>query len=140
MGGGEVRLEFQRFSERISTQVEISDVASLPAFLDVEITQAIIEIGIWPLFQNLLKKQDVAIDGRTLRTSWSNTEKANQQKCGEANCSSDWSTVLRSWLHLYNPSQFEKDRTERDIRYSQMQDPDSDSPISVRMARIRSHR
>ena len=140
MGGGKVRLEFQCFSKRVSTEVEISDVASLPAFLDVEIAQAIIEIGIWPLFQNLLKKQDVAIDGWTLSISWSNTEKANQQKCGEANCSSDWSVVLCCWLHPYNLWWFEKDGTEWDIRYSLTQDPNNDSPISVRTARIRSRR
>ena len=52
MGGGEVRLEFQRFAKRIAAQVEISDVTSLPAFLDVEITEAIVEIGIWPRCMN----------------------------------------------------------------------------------------
>ena len=112
MGGSEIRLEFQRFAKRIATQVEISDVTSLPAFLDVEITQAIIEIGIWPLFQNLLKKQDVAIDGWTLRVSLSNSEKTDQQECREANCSRDWSVVLFSWLHLYNFRVFEEERTE----------------------------
>ena len=141
MGGSEVRLEFQRFAKRIATQVEISDVASLPAFLDVEITQAIIEIGIWPLFQNLLKKQDVAIDGWTLRISLSNTEKTNQQKCGEANCSRDWSVRFRfPGFISYNPGWFEEERTEWDIRYSLMKDPNNDSPISVRTARIKSRR
>src|SRR5277367_105063 len=140
MGGGEVRLEFQRLAKRISTQVEISDIASLPAFLYVEIPQAIVKIGIGPLFQNLLKKQDIAIDGWTMRIGWLNAEKANQQKCGEANSSSGWSVVLLSWLHLYNPCWFEKDRTERDVRYSLMQDPNNDSPVSVRTARIRSRR
>ena len=140
MGGGEVRLEFQRFAKRIATQVEISDVTSLPTLLDVEITQAIIEIGIWSLFQNLLKKQDVAIDGWTLRVSLSNTEQTNQQKCGEANCSRDWSVVLFSWLHLYTPEWFEEERTEWDIRYSLMKDPNNDSPIPVRTARIKSRR
>src|SRR5271168_1594285 len=101
MGGGEIRLEFQRFAKRVATQVEVSDVTSLPAFLDVEITQAIIEIGIWPLFQNFLKKQDVAIDGWTLRIGLSNTEKHNHEKCDD--CSSDCSVVLFSWLHLDRP-------------------------------------